>query len=95
MEKALRRYLLNHQGQSQIRTSIYNLMAEDVPHRSSEENELRRELSKIVRADDNDKDVVMMKPRTLRALLEDDDDQKKMIECKWFRCTFLVLGRER
>ena len=94
MERALRRYLQKQQGQSPIRTSLYHIMAEDAGQRTSEEAALRRELSKFVRAADSTNDIVLMKPRTLAAFLEDDKDKKRFELCKGFRCSFLFLGKK-
>lgn len=90
MEKALRRYLQTDRGQSPIRASLFELLTET--GRSPEEDQLRNELSKIMRASDGGKDIILMKPRTLKAFIEDEEGRKEPTKCSIFKCSFTVLG---
>lgn len=95
MEKALRRYLLSEQDTSKVRSSVCNLLVGTDDKRSSEERELRRALSKIVRVGDvgsQTTKLVFMKPRTLKAFLEDEDTDRRLIDFKCLKVSFALFS---
>lgn len=94
MERALRRYLLSANDSSNVRTSVCNLLDGPDDARSSEEKELKRALSKIVRVGNvgTRNQLVLIKPRTLKAFLENEDDVRKLYHCKCFKVSFALFS---
>lgn len=92
-EKALKQYLLSDSGHSSVRKSICDLIRESPAARSSEEDELRRELQKFMRpGDSGNREVVFIKPRTLKAFIEEENDRSKLLDCKIFKCSFVLFS---
>jgi hypothetical protein len=89
MEKALRKYLSEQKEQhNPIRASIYTLLT-DKRQFSKAEGSLREEMQKLVRVA-NDK-VILVKPRTLRAFMNEEDDTSTVIKCGCFNLSFLTF----
>ena len=59
---------------------------------TEEENSLRLELSKIVRVSKTKKDVVLLKPRTLKAFMEDEEHRCKKLKCGFVNCSFTLCA---
>ncbi|XP_045169051.2 uncharacterized protein LOC123531835 isoform X2 [Mercenaria mercenaria] len=91
MEKALRRVLEQKAERSNLRSSIYDLMTEGKAL-SKEESSLRLELAKLVRVSKSKNDVVLLKPRTLKAFMEDADDKSKKTKCGCISCSFTLFS---
>ncbi|WAR25199.1 MCLN1-like protein [Mya arenaria] len=90
MEKALRKFLKTNTGKSNLRTSIYDLLR-DENRRTAGEMSLKRELSKLVRISRTKKTVVLFKPTTLQAFLDEGDDVGRAMNCGCFKCVFVLL----
>ncbi|XP_060580134.1 mucolipin-3-like isoform X4 [Ruditapes philippinarum] len=91
LEKALRRVLIQDGEGSNLRSSIYDLMNDSLPL-TSEINSLRTELSKIVRVSKNKKDVELLKPRTLKVFMEDEEHKMKKFKCGFVSCSFTFFS---
>ncbi|XP_053409028.1 mucolipin-3-like [Mercenaria mercenaria] len=94
MEKALRRVLEQQAERSNLRSSIYDLMTEGKAL-SKEESSLRLELAKLVRVSKSKNDVVLLKPRTLKAFMEDEDDKSKKTKCGCISCSFTLFSNDQ
>ncbi|XP_053409003.1 mucolipin-3-like isoform X2 [Mercenaria mercenaria] len=91
MEKALRRFLEQKTEGTNLRSSICDLMSEG-RSLSKEESSLRMELEKIVQVSKSKNDVVLLKPRTLKAFMEDEDGKTKEIKCCCMTCSFTLFS---
>ncbi|XP_060580133.1 mucolipin-3-like isoform X3 [Ruditapes philippinarum] len=91
LEKALRRVLVQHDERSNLRSSIYDLMNDSTPL-TPEINSLRSELSKIVRVSKSKNDVVLLKPRTLKVFMEDEEHKRKEFKCGFMSCSFTLFS---
>jgi hypothetical protein len=59
---------------------------------TAEINSLRSELSKIVRVSKSKKDVVLLKPRTLKVFMEDEEHKMKKFICGFVSCSFTFFS---
>lgn len=91
LEKALRRVLVQDDERSNLRSSIYDLMNDSTPL-TPEINSLRSELSKIVRVSKSKNDVVLLKPRTLKVFMEDEEHKRKEFKCGFMSCSFTLFS---
>ncbi|XP_060552426.1 mucolipin-3-like [Ruditapes philippinarum] len=94
MEQALYRVLIQDGDESNLRSSIYDLMNDSTPL-TPELNSLRTELSKIVYVSKSKKDVVLLKPRTLKVFMEDEEHKIKIFKCGFLSCSFISFFCDR
>ncbi|WAR25215.1 MCLN1-like protein [Mya arenaria] len=91
MEQALRKFLRTNTERNSLRSSIYDLLNDEGSH-STAEMPLKRELSKLVRISESKKDVVLFRPTTLKAFMEDEEDVGLAMDCGCFKCVLVLLG---
>ncbi|XP_045165455.2 mucolipin-3-like [Mercenaria mercenaria] len=87
MEKALRRYLSEQKSSNNpIRASICHLLTDNRKFSQVEET-LRKEMQKLVRV--SERDVILIKPRTLKAFMEGEKQRTTTVKCGCFHISFL------
>lgn len=83
VEKALRQLLLQHQHSS-FRSSINELMVGNETGKSKEEIELKKALGSLIRIAKSSRSpnsVVFLRPRTLKAFMEDGESGRREFHC--------------
>ncbi|XP_060580130.1 mucolipin-1-like [Ruditapes philippinarum] len=93
LEKALRRVIVQDGEGNNLRSSIYDLMNDSLPL-TPEIKSLKTELSKIVRVFKTENDLVLLKPRTLKVFMEDEEHQMKKYKCGFVSCSFTFFATD-
>ncbi|WAR25214.1 MCLN1-like protein [Mya arenaria] len=88
MEQALRKFLRTNTERNSLRSSIYEILDDERSY-STAEMPLKSELSKLVRISESKNDVVLFRPTTLKAFMEDEEDSK---DCGCCKCVLVLLG---
>jgi len=92
MERALQRFLTSKDGvNNTVRNSMYEMMSSGNQGRSNEETSLWKQMNKVVRLSDKQQRFVPMKPRTLKALMEDEGEERRLFDCKLFKVSFAMF----
>ncbi|XP_060586633.1 mucolipin-3-like [Ruditapes philippinarum] len=95
MEKALVRALIqDDEGSNFLRSWIYCLM-NDSTSQIQELNSLKTEFSKFVRVSKSEKNVKLLKPRTLKVFMEDEEHERKNFKCGFMSCSFTFSGDDQ